>query len=376
MGSTRIRPIELIVGIGGSIAVLAVLLAKPPGGRRSRSSSRRSCRPASSCTGRRPRAGRATAEAAVARDAPPAREPRPRGRGARPVAGRAPGPARRSSSRSTRSPPRSARRSTSRSCSTRRSRRSSATCRSTGRWSCSSTTRPASSADGRSIGGGPEAQALVGEVRLPLDEERATLVQLARADGPLVFRDVHEDAYEPNRAFARALDVTSFLGTPLATKGRTVGVLAVDNRLSGRDVERSMGPLLYTVGNLLAEAVENARLYAQIEEQNRELEARVAHADGPARRGDPGGAGGAGDGGGGERDEERVPRQRQPRAADAADLGRRLHEDRPEAARRGRRCRRSSARARRPQRPTTRSSTGRSARSATTSRSSSPRATG
>ena len=82
--------------------------------------------------------------------------------------------------------------------------------------------------------------------------------------------------YEPNRAFARALDVSSFLGTPLQTKGRTVGVLAVDNRLSGRDVERSMGPLLFTVGNLLAEAVDNARLYAQVEEANRELEARVA----------------------------------------------------------------------------------------------------
>ena len=129
---------------------------------------------------------------------------------------------------------------------------------------------------GRAIGGGPEAQALVGEVRLPLDQIDSTLVQLALADGPLVFRDVQDDAYEPNRAFARALEVTSFVGTPLQTKGRTVGVLAVDNRLSGRDVERSMGPLLYTVGNLLAAAVENARLYGEIESQNRELEERVA----------------------------------------------------------------------------------------------------
>ena len=30
MRRSRIRPIELIVGVGGSIAVLAVLLAKPP----------------------------------------------------------------------------------------------------------------------------------------------------------------------------------------------------------------------------------------------------------------------------------------------------------------------------------------------------------
>ncbi|HET9345308.1 MAG TPA: GAF domain-containing sensor histidine kinase [Candidatus Limnocylindrales bacterium] len=129
---------------------------------------------------------------------------------------------------------------------------------------------------GRSIGGGEEAAALVGGFSVALDEERSTLVQLTRADGPLVFRDVHRDTYEPNRAFARALDVTSFLGTPLSSKGRTVGVLAVDNRLSGREVERSMGPLLFTVGNLLAEAVDNARLYAEVENANRELEARVA----------------------------------------------------------------------------------------------------
>jgi signal transduction histidine kinase len=131
-------------------------------------------------------------------------------------------------------------------------------------------------AGGRSVGGNAEAAGLVRDLRVPLAEERSTLVQLARADGPLVFRSVDEDPYEPNRAMAQALDVSSFLGTPLVTKGRTVGVLAVDNRLSGRDVERSMGPLLFTVGNLLAAAIENARLYAEIEEQNRELESRVA----------------------------------------------------------------------------------------------------
>ena len=129
---------------------------------------------------------------------------------------------------------------------------------------------------GRAIGGNEEVLALVGQVQVSLAETRSTLVQLAVADGPMVFRDVDHDAYEPNRQFARALGVASFLGTPLVTNGRTVGVLAVDNRLSGRDLERSMGPLLFTVGSLLAAAIENARLYAEVGEQNRELEARVA----------------------------------------------------------------------------------------------------
>jgi signal transduction histidine kinase len=128
---------------------------------------------------------------------------------------------------------------------------------------------------GRAIGGSADVTALAGDLHVSLDEGRSTLVQLARSDGPMVFRDVDHDPYEPNRQFARALEVSSFLGTPLITSGRTVGVLAVDNRLSGHALERSMGPLLFTVGSLLAAAVANARLYAEIEEQNRELEARV-----------------------------------------------------------------------------------------------------
>ncbi|MBA2719024.1 MAG: GAF domain-containing sensor histidine kinase [Chloroflexi bacterium] len=130
--------------------------------------------------------------------------------------------------------------------------------------------------DGRAIGGSAEVAALVGQLNVSLDEDRSTFVQLARADGPMVFRDVDQDRYEPNRLFAQALEVTSFIGTPLITNGRSVGILAVDNRLSGREVERSMGPLLFTVGTLLAAAVANARLYAEIEEHARELEARVA----------------------------------------------------------------------------------------------------
>ena len=71
------------------------------------------------------------------------------------------------------------------------------------------------------------------------------------------------------------MEVTSFLGTPLVAKGRTVGVLAVDNRASGRDVRPGDGPLLYTVGSLIAAAIENARLYGEGESQKEALERRV-----------------------------------------------------------------------------------------------------
>lgn len=128
---------------------------------------------------------------------------------------------------------------------------------------------------GHSVGGTDEMAALIAGLELPLTLETSQLVQLARADGPMLFSDVDDDPDERNRAFAEALGVDSFMGTPLITKGRAVGVLAVDNRSSGRELARAAGPLLFTLGNLIASAIETARLYNEVEAHNRELEARV-----------------------------------------------------------------------------------------------------
>jgi signal transduction histidine kinase len=128
---------------------------------------------------------------------------------------------------------------------------------------------------GRSIGGSAEMTRLVADLELPLDGRVSQLVQLYHSDGPLFFRDADHDPDERNRAFAQMMEVSSFLGTPLVSKGRSVGVLAVDNRVSGRDVRAGDGPLLYTVGSLIAAAVENARLYAEVEAQKEALEQRV-----------------------------------------------------------------------------------------------------
>jgi signal transduction histidine kinase len=128
----------------------------------------------------------------------------------------------------------------------------------------------------RSVGATAEMERLLVDLEVPVGDPDSQLAALYRAPGPVLFRDVDQDPHEPNRQLAEALGVTSFLGTPLVTKGRTVGILAVDNRLSGREVESGTGPLLFTLGNLIAGAIENARLYGEVEAQNRELERRVA----------------------------------------------------------------------------------------------------
>ena len=130
--------------------------------------------------------------------------------------------------------------------------------------------------DGRSVGGSPEMTARIAELEVPIDLPDALLSRVARSDGPLLFRDVDTDPDDANREFAALLEVTSFMGTPLVTKGRTIGILAVDNRLTGRDVLPGDGPLLYTVGSLIAAGIDNARLYAEVEAQKDALERRVA----------------------------------------------------------------------------------------------------
>jgi len=130
--------------------------------------------------------------------------------------------------------------------------------------------------EGRSRGGTGDLEAAVAATRIPVDDADALLARLARSDGPLLFRDVDTDPHPANREFAAVLSVRDFVGTPLVTRGRSVGILAVDERRSGRGVDAADGPVLYTLGNLIAGALESARLYAELEAQNRALEARVA----------------------------------------------------------------------------------------------------
>jgi signal transduction histidine kinase len=127
------------------------------------------------------------------------------------------------------------------------------------------------------LAGAPAGLAmLVADLRVSLDDEVAALAALARADGPLRWRDAAGDEDEGNRRIAAVLGATGFVGTPLVTQGRSVAVLVVPDRRGGRDLRPADGPLLFTVGSLFAGAIESARLYAELEAQNRALEARVA----------------------------------------------------------------------------------------------------
>ena len=131
-------------------------------------------------------------------------------------------------------------------------------------------------AGGRSIGGTPGMAAWIAGLEIPLSDLDSVLVQLFQSDGPMIFRDLANARGETTRRLAEELDTTSIVGTPLLTNERTVGILVVDRRAGVGVLEDADGPLLYTLGNLIATGLEKARLYEEIESQNRVLEERVA----------------------------------------------------------------------------------------------------
>ncbi len=67
--------------------------------------------------------------------------------------------------------------------------------------------------------------------------------------------------------------VNSILYVPLKAKERVIGVLTVDNRISAEDFTRNDLFLLSLLSDYAAVAIENARLFGQVENERRTLEA-------------------------------------------------------------------------------------------------------
>ncbi|HSF01867.1 MAG TPA: GAF domain-containing protein, partial [Solirubrobacterales bacterium] len=73
------------------------------------------------------------------------------------------------------------------------------------------------------------------------------------------------------------LRVRGLLVVPMIARGRTVGVLAADNRVSRAPIPPRTAALLQTFAAQAAVAVQNARLFHEIQEQGRELEQASRH---------------------------------------------------------------------------------------------------
>ena len=122
-------------------------------------------------------------------------------------------------------------------------------------------------------------QDLVG-VTIPIDEAGA-LTAVCRTGEPLLFSEARPlpDEYRlrPPYSALAGLRVKSFLVIPMIARGRTVGVLAADNRRNRAAIPAHAVDLLQTFAAQAAVAVENARLFQEIQDKGRELELASKH---------------------------------------------------------------------------------------------------
>jgi signal transduction histidine kinase/HAMP domain-containing protein/putative methionine-R-sulfoxide reductase with GAF domain len=125
----------------------------------------------------------------------------------------------------------------------------------------------------------PDWQDLVG-VTIPM-EEAGALTAVCRDGEPMLFTEAHPlpEAYRLRSPYSElaGLRVKSFLVIPMIARGRTVGALAADNRVSRAPITPHVVDLLQTFAAQAAVAVENARLFGEIQEKGHQLELASKH---------------------------------------------------------------------------------------------------
>ncbi len=75
----------------------------------------------------------------------------------------------------------------------------------------------------------------------------------------------------------KGIRTKAFALVPMIARGRPAGVLAADNKISGKPIPRHTVELLQTFASHAAVAVENARLFQEIQEKGRQLEIASRH---------------------------------------------------------------------------------------------------
>jgi len=117
-------------------------------------------------------------------------------------------------------------------------------------------------------------------VTIPMGEAGA-LATVCRDGVPLRFTEADplpaEYRLRPPYSTLAGLRVKSFLVIPMIARGRTVGVLAADNRASRAPIPAHTADLLQTFAAQAAVAVENARLFQEIQEKSQQLELASKH---------------------------------------------------------------------------------------------------
>jgi signal transduction histidine kinase len=110
----------------------------------------------------------------------------------------------------------------------------------------------------------------VRRARLPLDPDRNICSRAVVGKRLINVPDVSREEVL-DREFTDHFGITAFVAAPLIAKDQVIGILVVDNALSGRVVTDDEIRFLQLFANQAGTAIENSILYSRLEDANREL---------------------------------------------------------------------------------------------------------
>jgi PAS domain S-box-containing protein len=131
--------------------------------------------------------------------------------------------------------------------------------------------------DGRMMGGTPAMARRLAKLEIPLEGPAAFLPEVMVSGRPKLIQDIDTEIPDARvRKYLKALQMQEFVVMPLISQRKPVGLLAVDNAITGRPVSGINQDLLFTVGTQIASALDSARLYQTLEQRVERRTAELA----------------------------------------------------------------------------------------------------
>ncbi|RPI67705.1 MAG: PAS domain S-box protein, partial [Geobacteraceae bacterium] len=124
--------------------------------------------------------------------------------------------------------------------------------------------------NGRLKGGTPEMAARMESLEIYIEASSSSLIEILHSCSPVHVTKLIHGKDRSIREILNALQTTDFLAVPLYTQGDPVGILAVDNAISGLGIPDSKQDFLVTVGAQIASAINITRLYQTLEQKVQE----------------------------------------------------------------------------------------------------------
>lgn len=113
-------------------------------------------------------------------------------------------------------------------------------------------------------------ESLIKQLRIPLHQSHSMLIKTLKEKRPFYVEDAQSDP-EVNKDILKLFGSRAFASVPLIVKDKPIGIIAVDNLFTGRPITKSDLGVLTLLANQAAMAIENSRLYSNLQEMNTQL---------------------------------------------------------------------------------------------------------